>query len=119
MDTDLDGPPKNSSWSNEVCTEIVEDLKSTRPQLVEDLEVFIDGIQKVMLLTSEKWLFALNHLEQDLLRSCKQIEKEKTQLAEIVQSEEALDEFSKSAVETVCRNVIPPRFKEFQSIFCC
>jgi hypothetical protein len=94
---------KDSSAS-EICTEIIETLRSTRPDLIADLELFVNEFQQIVLLTTERWLFVLSHLEQDILRAIKQIEKEKDQL-ELMSSKEEVNLFVCEATTAVYNNV--------------
>lgn len=92
------------TFSSQICFEIIETLRTTHPDLIRDVELFVSEFQR-LTLTSEKWLFVLNHLEIDLLNSLKQIEKERIQLIDVAQTEDKADMFVREATTIVYNNV--------------
>jgi PI-3-kinase-related kinase SMG-1 len=73
-----DKPGKqDSDGSMESCyTTIVDSLQSINPQLVSQLQQFIQELRRITLLWEELWLGSLIQTHQDVLRRQQQLDEE-------------------------------------------
>uniref|UniRef100_A0A914RQC1 Uncharacterized protein n=1 Tax=Parascaris equorum TaxID=6256 RepID=A0A914RQC1_PAREQ len=61
----------------ECCRRVVARLESLYPELVADVSDFVKELQRINMLSEERWTFVLSNLDHEMSRRIAQIEAEK------------------------------------------
>lgn len=60
---------------------LIDSIKIIYPKLMEDVTNFSQELQKINLLSDERWLFVLSNLEMEFERRIKQLDLERQKIS--------------------------------------